>query len=491
MLSGLKKEEGSGLIKKSDPDIIKAYLEDSSGLRGGHTKEVILPQTIEELSLTLKQAHKTHTPITLAGNGTGVTGGRIPFGGIVIGTERLNNIMDIKKNNDFNGSMRVQAGVMLKDIKEAANKINLLYPPDPTEDTAYIGGNIATNASGARGYKYGPTRKYIRLLKVVLTDGRILEIKRGQVFAKKRSLEGNPLGRIKLPLYNMPSIKNAAGYYIHDGMDLIDIFIGQEGTLGAIAEAELGLIKKEDNVFTFFAFFNTAKTAEKFVLKLREKNILSIEYFDKNSLDLLRNKFSNIPKAASGIYFEKCVIRNEGDSALEEISGLLKKASVYENTWLAENPREYKNMRAIRHGLPETINEIVKKNGFPKVGTDIAVPENNFQKMFQTYKDILAQTSMQHVIFGHIGECHLHVNILPTSDKEYNDAKNIYLKFVECALGIGGTVSAEHGIGKLKHKYLEKMYGQKGIKEMISLKKSLDPECILGLDNIFPRTLLP
>jgi len=144
----------------------------------------------------------------------------------------------------------------------------------------------------------------------------------------------------------------------------------------------------------------------------------------------------------------------------------------------------------LRHGVPEAVNEIVKKNGFPKIGTDIAVPEEGFAKMFDLYKSTLKARGISYLIFGHIGECHLHVNMLPSSEEEYDLSKKIYLEFVQMALRLNGTVSAEHGIGKLKHEYLEKMYGRKGILEMASLKMMLDPNSILGIGNIFPKEML-
>ncbi|MBL7069289.1 MAG: FAD-binding oxidoreductase [Candidatus Omnitrophica bacterium] len=481
------------MIIKSDPDIIKSFLEDNSGLRGGYVKEVSFPESTEEVSLILSKANKERVPVTVAGNGTGVAGGRVPFGGLVLSTERLNKNIEIKRLDDKNGKAKVHAGAMLKDLKEAAKKEGLLYPPDPTEDTAYIGGNVATNASGARGFKYGPTRRYISGLKVVLADGTILDIKRGESFAKERLLNLKEKTSIKLPSYTMPSVKNAAGYYIHDNLDAVDLFIGQEGTLGIISEIELDLIHESGDILSFFAFFDSDKNARNFAsaLKRNLKEALSVEYFDINSLALLKDKFPYIPDAEAALFFEKEKSKDDIDATLEEISGSLKKnGAFYDQTLFAQNENEYKKLFDLRHGLPERVNEIVKANGFPKVGTDIAVPEEGLDSMLSLYKTTLERSGIPYVIFGHIAECHLHVNTLPSSEKEYNHAKEIYIKFVEAAVKLGGTVSAEHGIGKLKHKYLEKMYGPKAIREMASLKKAFDPNCILGVGNIFPKELL-
>ncbi|MEE8360417.1 MAG: FAD-binding oxidoreductase [Candidatus Omnitrophota bacterium] len=483
------------MLVKNDPDIIKGFMEDSSGMQGGYAESVFFPENTGEVSSLLKEMNKKGIPVTVSGNGTGVTAGRIPFGGVVLSTEKLNRIIKTERLSEKSGIMSVQAGVTLRAIKNAAESEGLLYPPDPTEDTACIGGNISTNASGARGYRYGSTRRYVNRLKIVLADGKILDISRNAILAKGRTIDLSSIlderFTIKLPAYKMPHIKNAAGYYIYDDMDAIDIFVGQEGTLGVITEAGLDLIQREEQILTFFAFFGSDIDALNFVSSLRREGALSIEYFDDNSLRILRKRFLTVPKARAAVFFEKEVAKKDENETIEKVSNLLKKCNAfYDKTWLAQSPYEYEKLREIRHGLPESINEIVKKNGFPKIGTDLAVPEKAFDKMLEYYKKGLAGSRIEHAVFGHIGECHLHANMLPSSKEEYRRAKKLYAKLADKAVRLGGTVSAEHGIGKLKHSYLEKMYGCKGIREMVALKRELDPGRILGIGNIFPKELL-
>ena len=136
------------------------------------------------------------------------------------------------------------------------------------------------------------------------------------------------------------------------------------------------------------------------------------------------------------------------------------------------------------------MNDIVRKNGFRKLSTDIAVPEDKFREMMSYYIDNLRSGKIEHAVFGHIGECHVHVNMLPKNEKELLVSEEMCLKFVRKGVSLGGTVSAEHGIGKTRRKYLEEMYSRKGILEMARIKKALDPKCILGLDNIFPKEIL-
>jgi D-lactate dehydrogenase (cytochrome) len=481
------------MIIKPDKDFIKCYFEDASGLLGGNADEAILPENQEEAADILKDRGLSRDPVTISGGGTGVTGGRIPFSGAILATDSLNKIIDIDKERLF---ATLEPGVRLSELQQELSKDSLTYLPEPTESNAFLGGTISTNASGAKGFKYGPTRRYIKRLKIALSTGDILNLERGKVFIKKGNTFSLPLGnkelKIKVPSYSMPDIKNAAGYYVKDNMDLLDLFIGQEGTLGLILEADVILGKQPESILSFFSFFNTEKDALDFTQEARSKNALSIEYMDSNSLGLLRVKHSNIPDGpAAMIYFEQDCKKTEETGIVDMWMELLEKHNaLMDKTYFADSERERKKLLEFRYALPEAVNEIVKRNKLPKVGTDIAVPEKAFREMFAFYRKKLAASDIDSLIFGHIGECHMHVNMLPKTEEEFRECRSVYMDFVKKAVGLGGTVSAEHGIGKIKHAYLEAMYGKENIKQMAALKKSLDPSCILGLDNIFPKDLL-
>src|SRR5215470_405988 len=170
---------------KSDPDEIQSFLSDASYIREGHADCVVLPETIEEISEILASANHDRVPVTISGAGTGTVGGRVAFGGIILATDRLNQI----KNIDPQHSRAVaQPGVILSDLQSSVESKGLLYPPDPTERGCFLGGTIATNASGARTFKYGPTRRYIERLKIVLADGEVVDVRRGDVRASGRQL---------------------------------------------------------------------------------------------------------------------------------------------------------------------------------------------------------------------------------------------------------------------------------------------------------------
>ncbi|MFA4991230.1 MAG: FAD-binding oxidoreductase [Candidatus Omnitrophota bacterium] len=481
------------MIIKRDPDIIKGYFEDYSGLLGGHADEVVFPENESDAQEILRDAAAKKTPVTISGGGTGVTGARVPFGGIVIATDCFNKIIDIDKKGL---TARLGPAVRLSDLGTELSKIGLAYLPEPTEPNAFLGGTVSTNASGAKGFKYGPTRNYIKGLKIILSSGDILALKRGEHLVKKGKAYNlkskNKEIKIQIPGYTMPGIKTAAGYYVKDNMDLLDIFIGHEGTLGLISEIEIALGVPPENIMSFFGFFSKETDALDFIKDAKRQNALSIEYMDSNSLSLLRTKYPNVPRdAACLVYFEQDFKKGAEDALVDQWTGLLEKhRAMMEKTLFADSDKEREKLTELRHALPEMVNEIVKRNRLPKVGTDIAVPGNNFNQMFDFYRESLISSKIDFVIFGHIGENHMHVNMLPKTEIEYKNSRQVYSDFVRKAVSLGGTVSAEHGIGKLKHSFLEIMYGKAGLEEMAALKKSLDPACILGADNIFPKELL-
>ncbi len=493
------------MIIKKDPGTTKSYFEDSSNIKGGHAGEVVIPENIKELSSFMTEADDQKTPVTISGGGTGTTGSRVPFGGKVLSLEKFNNVIDLSA-----GSMAavVEAGVLVEDLKGAAERAGLFYTSHPTERTAFVGGTVATNASGSRSFKYGSTRKYVKRLRMVLANGRILEIKRGERMLTKSDprldLGGGIAIEIPLPSYVMPNVKNSAGYFAKEGMDPIDLFIGQEGTLSVITEIEMALAKKPAGIFSSFAFFKNESDSWAFSEEIRKASgrgqasadvisgALSVEYFDKNALEILREHSPDVPDGSeAAVFFEQEIAEGaEGPISEKWLDLILKHNGSLDDTWAAMNEERARRFTEFRHNIPETINDIVRKSGFQKLSTDIAVPPDNFSNMMRFYATTFKERPIRHVIFGHIGECHLHVNVLPGSSEELAKAKDVCLSFIRKGVSLGGTVSAEHGIGKTRHQYLELMYGRQGLIDMARIKKALDPNCILGLDNIFPRNIL-
>src|ERR671930_246681 len=266
------------MLVKSEQDEIQSFLADASNLAGGHATRVLLPENSEEVAEALARSTRERTPVTVAGAGTGIVGGRVPFGGVVLSTEKLKRVGEIVRE-DGGGRATAGAGVVLAELQREGRARGLLYPPDPTETSCYLGGTVATNASGARTFKYGPTRAYVRRLKVALAAGDLLDVRRGETFADADGRFHVPLGggrsiEARLPSYRMPATrKHAAGYYVAPGMDLIDLFIGSEGTLGVVTEAEVSLLPRPEGVLSGVVFFKAEEDILAFVREARGRSL--------------------------------------------------------------------------------------------------------------------------------------------------------------------------------------------------------------------------
>ena len=264
------------MLIKSQPDEIQSFLADSSHVGGGFAERVVFPETVEDIAEVLGEASRARTPVTVSGAGT--VAGRVPFGGIVLATDKLNRIRQIVHDDHGGGRAIAEAGVILRDFQRAVESEGLLYPPDPTERSCFLGGTVATNASGARTFKYGPTRNYVERLKIALATGDVIDLRRGELHADANNTIAIPLpsGRLieaRLPTYRMPQVrKHASGYYVAPGMDAIDLFIGSEGTLGVIVEVEVKLLPKPEGLLSGVVFFRAEEDLLAFVRRKRENN---------------------------------------------------------------------------------------------------------------------------------------------------------------------------------------------------------------------------
>ena len=478
------------MLRQTDPDIIKGYLEDSSNLTGGFADGLYLPESEIEISAALTECNAKQVPLTVSAGQTGTTGGCIPFGGWLLTTQKLDQIINIDKEQKF---AVVQPGVTLEELEKAAAREGLLYPPDPTEKTATIGGNVSTNASGGRCYRFGSTRNWVRRLKIVLANGTSINIKRNSFSANKNKAFTLPHLSFNIPNYTMPQTKNAAGYFSAPGMDFLDLFIGSEGTLGVISEIELALAPALQETFDLVTFFPSEAQAVDFVAESKtaeDRAVNFYEFFDDNTLRMLSKSYPLIPASSkAAVYIEQEIVAAADKAYIDYWAELIEKhGGALDNCWLAADTKQKAELAKFRHAIPEHINELFKQYHQIKLATDIAVPEGKFKEMLGFYNDELRMTNdeLMYIKFGHIGDNHLHVNLLAKNEKELALAKELALKFVRKAVELGGTISAEHGVGKIKHDYLQEMYGAAGIEEMIRVKKTFDPNCILGQKNIFP-----
>lgn len=478
---------------KTNPDEIQSFLTDASFIRDGHADRVVLPETIEDVSEILARANRDRVPVTVSGAGTGTVGGRVAFGGIVIATDKLNRIKSIVHENR-GGTAVVEAGVILADFQRAVDQQGLLYPPDPTERGCFVGGTVATNASGARTFKYGPTRNYVRRLNVVLASGEVLDLRRGETRADEQGrIRAGKSIELTLPNYRMPATrKNATGYFIAPQMDAIDLFIGSEGTLGLICEIEVGLLPKPEGLLSGVVFFTDEAHVLALVADARARaEARAIEFFDNESLNFLREKYPAIPPDAAGaIFFEQETTEATEETVLNDWMTLLDQHHALSDSWFATNEQDQAKLREFRHQLPVLMNEWFARYKQRKVSTDMAVPDDAFPGLFRLYTDTLRSSRLRYTIFGHIGDNHVHVNILPRDESEGARARKLYLQFLKYAAAVGGTLSAEHGVGKLKRDYLRLFYTDEQLRAMATVKKALDPNGILGRGNIFSEDLL-
>ena len=481
------------MLIKSNPDEIQSFLSDASFIRDGHADRVVLPESIEEVAEILAAANRDRVPVTVSGAGTGTVGGRVAFGGIVLATDKLNHIKSIV-HEESGGHAVVEAGVILSDLQRAVDQEGLLYPPDPTERGCFVGGTVATNASGARTFKYGPTRNYINRLQVVLASGEVLDLRRGDVRADAggRIRIGKSI-ELDLPRYRMPATrKNATGYFVAPEMDAVDLFIGSEGTLGVICEVEVRLLPKPEGLLSGVVFFADESDVLGLVRDARAgADARALEFFDRESLNFLREKYPTIPGDAVGaVFFEQETNSANEEVVLSDWMAMLDQHHAFPDSWFATNEQDQARLREFRHQLPVLMNEWFSRYNQRKVSTDMSVPDEAFPGLLRLYRETLRVSGMRYTIFGHIGDNHVHVNILPRNDTEGAHARELYVEFLKYAASVGGTLSAEHGVGKLKRDYLRLFYSDDQLRDMAAIKNVFDPHGILGRGNIFSEDLI-
>lgn len=491
------------MIIKSDQEEIQSYLNDASNYKGG-CQSVYFPSNSEEVKEVIKEALKNNTRITVSGNGTGLTGSRVPNGGIVLATEKMNHIIEINKDALY---AIVEPGVILKTLQEAVEEQKLFYPPDPTETNCFIGGTIATNASGAKTFKYGPTRNYVEELEIVLPNAETVNLKRGVDKAEGLHINitaaSGALYSVELPDYKMPAVKNASGFFVKPGMDAVDLFIGSEGTLGVITKVKLKLLPLPTNVISCVVFFDEELDALNFIDEGRtvsyDKNHIAnsiearaLEYFDDNSLKFLAPEFPQIPASAkAAVWFEQEASPENEDSLLEQWLEIILNCNGNEDSvWFASSENERTRIHEFRHAISSKVNEYISRNNFRKLGTDVAVPDQQFREFYSYCRQIVENEQIDFVAYGHFGNSHVHLNMLPTNEEQFLKGKELYRAICIKAVQMNGTVSAEHGIGKIKTDYLVEMYGAENVKNMGKIKKALDPALIFCIGNIISENLL-
>lgn len=504
--------EGEAQVRERCADMLR----DESNLAAGSAEIVYLPEAVQDIASALAEAAADGEPVTVSGARTGIVGGAVPVDSRrVLSLSRMSRVLEIGAPAGDRGAFaRVQAGVTISALGEALGAFTWpggrrwYYPVDPTERSAHVGGTIATNASGGRSFHYGPTRRWVNALVVVLADGRAFELRRGQVRAERGRLrwpEAFGASVLELPRLARPRSKCAAGYFVEPDADLVDIFIGSEGTLGVVAEAELGLAEEPPGVLALVCFLPPDRAGLDLVRRFKSDerlSPLSIEYFDATALALLReerasggeDKIPELPAGAGSAVFVELAYGNESEldravSAVE--SDLAEHGCSLDDTWAGDDLAGRERMRLLRHAVPEAVNARVarRKRDCPelhKVGTDLAVPDESFERLAAIYRERLPRSGLEYVVFGHAGENHLHVNLLARTREELERAKDLHRELAREAVGLGGAVTAEHGIGRLKRELLEIQYGREGVEALRRVKEFFDPRGLLNPGVLFP-----
>jgi D-lactate dehydrogenase (cytochrome) len=520
----------NGLIKRMS-EAYEPYLRDESRVIG-RAESISFPRTEVELRYALTVECARGHSVTVQGGRTGVSAGAVPDGGHILNLSRMDRITGMRRGRDGEFYLRVQPGVVLSRLRRAlaakrfdasewgyAAKAALedfrregayMFAPDPTERGATVGGMAACNASGALSYKYGPTRNHVSALRVMLCDGRSLSLRRGECRAKGRRLalradDGSALC-VDLPSYRMPDIKNAAGYFAREDMDATDLFIGSDGTLGVIFELELALVKRPAEMWSALCFFESESDALRFVAECRRgtvENLAAVEYLDGASLGILRAEAAGaagrlrVPKMPARRSAAVCVELHSAceSEAMEQLFYVgecldRSRGSVYD-TWVARSSSAAERLRELRCAVPEGVNRLIARHrstapAIRKLAADMAVPDGFLRASLIMYRSTTAEAGLDCAIWGHIGNNHLHVNLLPRSAEEFRRGGALIAEWARRVTEMGGTISAEHGVGKLKREALARMYGERHILEMAALKRAFDPGALLGAGTILP-----
>ena len=501
-------------------------LRDESGYESGVPKEIYFPESKDQLREIIKYAAQNQEKITFIGAQSGTTGGAVPVEDcIAICFSSMNRIHKIEWPNNSSPILYCDPGITLNEIaaflrapkdwpyyvegSEYLGDNMYFYPPDPTETTAQLGGTVATNASGARTFRFGPTRSHIQYLSLITAGAQTVSIKRDSIFEQENGFnihtDQGTLINIPPLTYSSPDTKNASGYYSkpqHPSKpkDLIDLFIGSEGTLACISEIGI-LLHHKIEFLSGLSFFDTREGAFDFADFLKtDSNCASIEYFDQSTLDLINanrtDSDNSIPEfpgnKTCAILWEYMENDLQPFESIFEIweNKLIENGSSFDETWSGFDLSEQQRLKNFRHIVPETINRLIaaaKRNckSIRKIGTDSALSDKSFRAVYNESLKIIETANVTFASFGHLGNNHLHINLIPQNEKELSDSLRIYDSLMQLAVNNGGTVSAEHGIGKIKKNQLLRMYGPDAINQMRRVKDSLDPDWIFNPGNMF------
>jgi len=436
-----------------DPDKVEPYAQDA--IKEKFPPEaVLLPRTAQEIAAILKLANEMHFPVTARGGGVGYSGGAVPIeGGVVIGTDRMNRIKEIKADDLY---VVTEPGVTTHALQQAVEALGLFYPPDPASyKDSFIGGNIAENAGGIRSAKYGVTKHYVLGLEVVTPTGEI--IKTG--------------GKTS---------KNVVGF------DLTGLICGSEGMLGIITEATLRLLPLPEATGTVRATFHTMREACACVARFSRARVtpVAIEVLDRNAIIAVESQFAFGLSQDAGALLLVSVdgSKEEVERTEHLIEEVLRDGGGYDLIRAATRAEEDR-LWDVRRALSPAI----KKFGTLKFNEDVVVPRTRVPELIERVEEIGLRHQTFVVNFGHAGDGNIHVNFM--CDREDVEAVGRARQAVRdtfaVAIELGGTISGEHGIGYVKAPYLAMAIDAPTMNTMKRVKRALDPNGILNPGKMF------
>jgi len=418
---------------------------------------VVYPNSTEEVSRIMRLAHAWRVPVTPRGAGSGFSGGSLPVaGGIALALTRMNRILEIDQENFV---AVVEPGVVTADFQSQVEALGLFYPPDPaSKEFCTLGGNIAENAGGPRCVKYGVTRDYVLGLTVVSAQGEVFHCG----------------GR---------TLKNVVGY------DLTHLLVGSEGTLGIVTAITLRLLPKPASKKTMLAQFSSISGAARAVTAIIAGEIIpaTLEFMDAATISCVRDR-SPIPlpdqcKAA-------LIIETDGDAAYAATRMTAIAALIAPHDFLggqiAATAEEAERIWRVRR----IVSPSLKQLGPDKFNEDIVVPRAQLPEMIASLEEIAARFQVRIVNFGHAGDGNIHVNIMVdlSQDGVPGKARQAVDAVFQAAVGLGGSISGEHGIGTVKAGYLGLEIDAVAIAMMRRVKAAFDPDNILNPGKIFPQS---
>jgi D-lactate dehydrogenase (cytochrome) len=505
-----------------------AYLEDAAHFPGGHAAGVVLPRTDADVA----DALRSDTAVLPIGAQSSLTGGATPMGEVILSTAKMTGVAIAP------GRVEVGAGVTVAEMQERLAEAGAWFPPVPTFTGACAGGIVATNAAGAATFKYGSVRRWVEALTVVLADGTILDIRRGALVASQGRFEiDTRSGRVAfaVPSYRMPNAaKCSAGYHAAPDMDLIDLFIGSEGTLGVITRVTFRTVTPAPNIVLAMVPCPDEASAVALTGGLREASIetwrarsasgidaAAIEHIDHRSLEIVREDgadrrnnvtFPAISRIALLVQLEldptvdAARAFDEIQEASDAVSGgtglaafcrELERFGVLADAEIAlpHDARRIGELLAVREAVPAGVNQRIGQAKrsvdarIEKTAADMIVPFDRLAEMMAIYRRGFEARGLDYAIWGHISDGNVHPNVIARSFDDVEQGKAAILEFGREVARLGGCPLAEHGVGRnpVKQALLRQLYGEHGLEEMRAVKRALDPRWRLSPGVIFPK----